>query len=244
MKKTYLSSLFLSVAISLLFTGCKKTETLTDTSTQMSFGMQSDNALATISSANTSGSLTTFAVSTTASVTWTTATANISKFKFNAKKGGVAFEVISSGLVNVDLFATIPSTISATIANGTYTNVELHVVLAKSTTTPPTLPFVLKGIYTTKAGNPIPIEFDFNDDIELVALANDLTIDGKTNLIAQVSLHLNKLLANVTAQEVDNTTRTSGTILITSAINTALYNKIKTDLMLSGGSSIVTTPKK
>ena len=187
MKKTYLSSSLFVVAITLLFTGCSKDSSLTATdSAQMAFTMQSDNALATLASGNGSvgGGLTTFSSTTTASVAWTTATANISKFKFDAKKAGVAFEVVSSGLVNVDLFATLPSTINATIVNGTYTNVELHVVLAKSTTT--TLPFVLKGIYTTKAGNTVPIEFDFNDDAEIVAVANDLTIDGKTNLLAKL----------------------------------------------------------
>ncbi|MEO8885619.1 MAG: hypothetical protein ABI367_06115 [Mucilaginibacter sp.] len=245
MKKTYLSLFAFSVALSLLAIGCTKNSspTPTDTSAQMAFAMQSDNALATLASGNGSvgGGLTTFAATSTASVAWTTATANISKFKFEAKKAGVAFEVVSSGLVNVDLFATLPSTINATIVNGTYTNVELHVVLAKSTTT--TLPFVLKGTYTTKAGNTVPIEFDFNDDAEIVAVANDLTIDGKTNLLAKVSLHLSQLLANVSAQEIDQTVRTNNTILITSAINPTVYNKIKTDLMLSGGSTIVTTAK-
>ena len=81
------------------------------------------------------------------------------------------------------------------------------------------MPLVLKGNYTTKAGNIIPIEYDFNEDAEIVALANDLTIDGKNNLIAQISLHLNKLLSNVTAQEIDQTVRTNNMILITSTIN-------------------------
>lgn len=246
MKKIYLSCLCLSVALTMLFTGCKKDSSPTTTDAQMSFAVQSDNPLTTLASSGNAGSgMSTFAATGIASVSWTTATANINKFKLNAKKGGIAFEVISSGLVNVDLFATLPSTINATIANGTYTNVELHVVLAKSSTT--TLPFVLKGVYTTKAGTTVPVEFDFNEDVEIVAAANDLTIDGKNNFLAKVSLHLNKLLANVTAQEIDQTTRTvvngTSTILITSTINPTIYNKIKNDLMLSGGSTITTTVK-
>jgi hypothetical protein len=249
MKKTYLSCFAVAVASAMLFTGCKKDSSIA-TDTQMAFTMQSDNSLTTLASSNQTGGgggMTVLAATGTASVAWTSATANISKFKLNAKKSGVAFEVISSGLVNVDLMATLPSTINVTIANGTYTNVELHVVLTKSTATPPILPFVLKGTYTTKAGTTVPIEFDFNEDVELVAAANDLTIDGKNNLLAKVSLHLNKLLANITAQEVDATTRTVvngvSTILITNIINPTLYNKIKTDLMLSSGSTIVTTAK-
>ncbi|MES2378491.1 MAG: hypothetical protein V4553_18005 [Bacteroidota bacterium] len=245
MKKIYSLSFVAAVVASLLFTGCTKdssTAATADTSAQVSFGVQSDNPLVTLASVNPGGSLVTQAVSTTASVTWTTATANITKFKLNAKKAGVAFEVVSNGLLNIDMFAAIPSTICAVIANGTYTNVELHVVLAKSTTT--TLPLVLKGNYTTKAGNVIPIEFDFNEDTEIVALTNDLTIDGKNDVLAKVSLHLNKLLSNITAQEIDQTVRTNSMILITSAINPTVYAKIKADLLLSGGSNVTTTPKK
>lgn len=242
MKKFSVLGLIACWVVGLTFTGCKKADTTSATSAQLSFDVQSDSPASTLASVNTNGNLTTFSTLGSASVNWTGATANVSKFKFDAKKDGAAFEVVASGLTNIDLFAINPSTISAIIPNGTYTAVELHVLLAKSTTT--ALPLVVKGSYTTKGGTIIPIEFDFNEDAEIVALTNDLTIDGKNDVLAHVSLHLNKLLSNVSAQEIDQTTRTNSTILITSTINAAIYTKIKADLMLSGGSSVVTVPKK
>ncbi len=253
MKKIYLISFAFSLAIALLFTGCKKDSSLNSTTSQLSFAMQSDNTLTALALANnnniTGSGMTMFAVTTTISpptVSWTSAIANISKFKLEAKKDGTAIEIVTNGLVNVDLLSTLPSTINTTIANGTYTNVEVRVVLAKSTGA--ALPFVLKGTYTTKAGNTVPIEFDFNDDAEIKGFVSDIVIDGKSDLLAKLSLHLNQLLSNVTAQEIDQTTRTTinnvSIILISSTVNTTVYNKIKTDLMLSGTSSIAATVKK
>jgi len=244
MKKIYLSGIAFVMAAALLFTGCKNND-VTPTSSQLSFAMGSDNPVATLASANTGApgsGMTVFAATGTQSIAWTTATANISQFKFEAKKDGTPIEIKASGIANVDLLATLPTTINTTIANGKYTEVEVRVVLAKQTGTG-AFPFVLKGVYTTKAGTTFPVEFDFNEDLELKASANDIIIDGKNDLLAKLSLHLSQLLANVTAQEIDQTNRppVNGvtTILINSTTNTTLYNKIKTDLMLAGGSTVV-----
>ena len=249
MKKTLLSSLIITAAIALLFAGCKKAD-VTATTAQLSFAMASDNPLTTIATANTGapGSGMTVFAATGQSIAWTSATANISQFKFEAKKDGTPIEILSSGLLNVDLLAPLPTTINTTIANGKYTNVEVRVVLAKQTGTG-ALPFVLKGTYTTSGGTKtVPVEFDFNDDLELKASANDITIDGKSDLLAKLSLHLSQLFSNITAQEIDQTTRTTingvSTILITSVINPTQYNKIKADLLLAGGSNVTATPKK
>jgi len=242
MKKIYTLSLAGAMVLVLTFTGCKKDAT-TSTTAQFSFAMGSDNATTPIAASVNSGSLTTFAVATgTASVAWTTAIANVSLFKLDAKKDGAAFEVTASGLANIDLLAITPAAINAVVPAGSYTSVELHVVLAKTTGT--AFPLVLKGNYTTKAGTVVPIEFDFNDDAEIVAVAADMVIDGKSDLVGNISLHLNKLLADVTATDIDQTTRTNNTILITSAINPTVYAKIKADLLLAGGSNVVATAKK
>jgi len=242
MKKELSLSLATALLFSLFFAGCKK-DTAVSATSQLSFDMLSDNASANLSAFTNNTGLTLNSTPLgTASVTWTTAIANVTKFKLDAKQGGVPFEVTANGLSNIDLFAITPASISAVIPVGTYTGVELHVVLAKSTGT--AFPLVLKGNYTTKAGNVVPIEFDFNEDVEIVATAADLVVDGKSDVLANISLHLNKLIANITTTDIDQTARTNSTILITGAINPTVYNKIKTDLQLSGGSNIVTTVKK
>ncbi|GAB2705082.1 hypothetical protein GCM10027037_33490 [Mucilaginibacter koreensis] len=242
---------FTSTGLSLALVGllslsaCKKDNTTASADADVSFGMASDNTLVTVATTNGSGQLATFATATTpaiASVKWTDAIANISKFKLEAKKDGSSYEVSSAGLANVDLLALNPSTIKATLPKGTYTHVELKVQLVKATGT--AMPLVLKGTYTTKAGTTVPIEFDFNDNLILVASLNDLTVDGKNNFVAKLNLHLNKMFGNISAQQIDNATRTNGAVLINSTTNVALYQKIIIDILTSGDGKLELKGKK
>lgn len=228
MKKINAFSFCAALVLLMFLIGCVKNNP--SSSIQFLFSMQSDSATTRIPT--TVG---------TESVTWTGAIANVSKFKLNAKKDGSAIEVVAAGLSNINLFAISPATASVNVANGTYTDIGLHVLMTKTSTT--AFPLVLKGVFTTKSGVNIPIEYDFNEDADIVASTSKLVIDGKSNILASLTLHLNKLLANVSAQEIDQTTRTNNTILINSTTNTALYAKIKADLLLSGGSNYVPTIK-
>lgn len=243
MKKIYFLSICSALILTLFLSGCKKDGSSASSSQQIAFQVQSDNPITTFGTTNnTNNGIVTFGpVIGTASVTWTGAVANISKFKFDAKKDGTAFELLANGLSNVDLFALNPSVIHSYIPNGTYKEVKLSLVLSKSSTT--AYPLVLKGTFTTKAGTGIPIAFDFNEDVEITASANDMVVDGTKNIVAAISLHLNKLLANVSAAEIDAATRTNNVILINSTVNAALYAKIKADLLLSGGSNFIITIK-
>jgi len=160
----------------------------------------------------------------TAGITWTSGIANIARFQLEAKKDGKSIEINTTGVTHVDLFTLNTSLANVQIDAGTYTEIELRIVFEKVTTAD--LPFVLKGTYTTKAGTNIPVEFDFNDNLIIKASAENLVVDGTKNLGASLSVHLAKLLATVTAAEIDATTRTNSTILITSSINANVYNKI------------------
>jgi len=251
MKKVHLSTLAIAIAASLTIASCKK-DSSSSSDAQVLFTMGSDNASANFVNVATPGGPTVLSTGTnataigTASVVWTSAIANISKFKLEAKKDGVPFEIVANGISNVDLLSISPLSIAAAIPNGNYTNVEVHVVLAKSTGTAP--PLVLKGTYTTKAGNPIPIEFDFNDNVEITATAADIKVDGTANVAANLALHLNKLLADVTTTDIDQTTRTpignvTNGILITTSLNPAVYAKILNDIAGAGGSSVTAVKK-
>jgi hypothetical protein len=216
------------LCVVILSSSCKKAaDTSPTASAQISFGLSSDNPMVTFSVPGTiaiNGLVTMGPPLGTAAITWTSGIANISKFQFEAKKNGKAIELNSSGNIHVDLFALNATLTSLAIDTGTYKEIELRIVLAKSTSAD--FPFVLKGTYTTKAGTNSPVEFDFNDDATIKAQAENLVVDGTKNLAASFSVHLAKLLATITAAEVDATTRTNNTILINSTINANLYNKI------------------
>jgi hypothetical protein len=222
-----------SIAVLLATTSlisCKKDSTSSASLTpQVSFALSTDNAITTFAVSPGSNGLTVSAVSTgAASVKWTAGTANIARFKLEAKKGNTKIEITSKNLSNVDLFSISPSLISSTIDTGTYKEIEIRAELEKSTST--TLPLILKGSFTTASGLVVPIEFDYNDNATIKAEADNVVVDGKTDLTTILNMHLNKLLAGVTAADIDATTRTSGTILISGTINASLYNKIKVNI--------------
>ncbi|OCX54433.1 hypothetical protein BEL04_09320 [Mucilaginibacter sp. PPCGB 2223] len=212
--------------ITAAFSSCKKTDD-TNASSQISFGLTSDSPLATFS---VPGSIAVNSLVTmgpplgTAGITWTSGIANIARFQLEAKKDGKSTEISTAGVTHVDLFALNSALANVRIDAGTYTEIELRVVFEKVAAGD--LPLVLKGTYTTKAGTNIPVEFDFNDNLLIKASAENLVVDGTKNLGASLTVHLAKLLATITAAEIDATTRTNNTILITSSINTNVYNKI------------------
>ena len=201
---------------------CKKDNSAgvpSSTSTsQMSFGINSDNATTNFSALGG-------ASSGAAAITWTSGMANISGFRLEATKKGFQIEIRSNNLTNVDLFAINPSLVGATIDTGVYTQIEVRVELSQSSNG--TLPLTLKGNFTNSGGTVIPIELDFNDNAEIRAEASNVTIDSKTDITSIVTMHLNKLLAGVSANQLNNATLTNGTLIISSSSNTVIYNEIK-----------------
>ena len=87
---------------------------------QVSFGMNSDNAVTTFAATGSSAAST---------VTFTSGMANISGFKLEATKKGFQIEIRSNNLTNVDLFAINPAFVGATIDTGTYSQIEIRVEL-------------------------------------------------------------------------------------------------------------------
>jgi hypothetical protein len=220
-------SLLLLLAISFIFNACKKTSTTPASDTQLLFAFSGDNPITPLD-ATTS---TILAATQTASVSWTSGSANISAFKFEAKKNNTEIEITSKGLINIDLFTLLPTAIGATIDTGVYKEIELRVLLVKSTTT--AIPLVLKGSYTSQSGVITPVEFDFNDDALIKVEVENIIVDGKTDLAAAIKLSTPKMVNGIVAADLDAATRSNGTIVISNASNTNIYNKIKTNLFLS-----------
>jgi hypothetical protein len=226
--KSIMKNIFLTTCIAVVIAGtcltsCKKNSSspASSSAAQLSIGVKSDNATVPIAAS-------------TASITWTSGTANVSEFKFEAKKHGLEIEVTSKNLTHVDLFSLAPSLIGVTIDTGTYTEIEIKAEFTKSSTTD--LPLTLKGNFMAAGGTVVPIEFDFNDNAEIKAEAQNVVVDGKTDLTTFITMHLNELLANVTAAELGAATLTNGTIVISSTSNTNIYDQIRADLSTCGHS--------
>jgi hypothetical protein len=221
MKTKHLIPALAIVVTSIAFSSCKK-DSLLNSPSEVSFALQTDN------------SVTTFTGAPAVSLTWTSGLANISSFKLEAKRNGVETEIKSKNLTNVDLFSLVPALATATIDSGTYKEIEVRVVLAKSTTSD--LPLLLKGTFKNSSGVSVPVELDFNDDATIKAEVENVTIDSKTDIATTISMHLNKLLTNVSVSDLNSATLTNGTIVISSTSNASIYNKIKTNLLTCGES--------
>ncbi|MDB4925408.1 hypothetical protein [Mucilaginibacter sp.] len=216
---------------------CKKDNSAVTTSaTQVTFALSATNPSNLLPASITTPGMTTNSVSTnatSASITWTSGTANIASFKLEAKKKNTAIEITSKNLTNIDLFAISPASISAAIDTGTYTEIELRVLLVKSTTA--AIPLTLKGNFTTQGGVVVPIELDYNDDALIKVEAENITIDGKTDVATLAKLNLTKLISGMAAAQLDAAVRTNGAIIISSTVNATIYNKIKDNILLCGG---------
>ena len=224
-------ALMLAITCAVL-SSCKKSSNSTPTanSSQLVLSLKSDNSVTTFSLNPTNGVTLNGTGTSAANVTFTSGIANIASIRLETKKNGVAKEITTSNLTNVDLFAITPASIAAAIDTGTYKEIEVRIVLAKSATT--ALPVVLKGNFTSAGGAVVPLEFDFNDDAVLKFQSPDnFVVDGKTNITSILKLHLNMLLRGITSAQVDQAPRTNGVILISSTVNTAIYNKIKDNVI-------------
>jgi hypothetical protein len=220
------------ITLAFMFSACQKNGTSPAASgTQLSFAINADNS-ATPLTASVGGGLTTNATTGQASIVWTSGIANIAYFAMEAKKGNTEIEIKSKALTNIDLFAPIPAKISALIDTGTYKEIEIRVLLKKTTSA--NIPLTLKGTFTTLGGAKVPIEFDFNDDALIKAEADNVLVDGKTDLSTTIQFHLNKLLTNTAAATLDKADRVGGTIVISSTVNAAIYNSIKANFEHSG----------
>lgn len=232
MKKHHLIRGLSILAIALAFSACKKDNSSRSASgTEVKFAVSADNAASSLTASVNTGGLTTNAGGGT-SVNWTSAIANIAYFKLEAKRRNTEIEIKTRSLLNVNLLAVTPAGISAAIDTGTYREIEIKVVLAKSSSG--AIPLTLKGMLTTAGGAAVPIEFDFNDDAEIKAEAENVTIDGSTDIATTIKLHLNRLAQGISPAELDAATRTGGVIIISNNVNVSIYNKIKNNFSSSG----------
>ena len=224
MKKLFFWGSLPMLVAGLILTGCKKDNSTNRNASVANavFSVRADNANKLLNSLN--GQTNKATASTSAAINWTSAIANIAYLKFEAKRNNTEIEIKSKGLQNVDLFALSPVSAGISIDTGTYSEIEVKVTLQKNSTG--SLPLTLKGNYTTSSGTIIPVEFDFNDDAEIKAEVNNVTVDGKTDVAATIKIHLNMLLMGVSVSVLDSASQTNGVIVISNSSNSSIYKQI------------------
>lgn len=231
--KTFSTTLLAIAIVAGTFSACKKdNRSASKTSTQAAFGLKADNAAVPLT-LNSTGSQTLNTVAGTNNITWTSAVANVTAFKLEAKTHNTEIEITSKNLVNIDLFSPAPPFISALIDTGTYTEIEIKALFTK--TSGSNIPLTLKGTFSNNS-TATPIEFDFNDDAYIKAEVKNVTFSSAHPLAATITLHLNKLLAGITNAQLNSATLTGGVLIISSSSNTDIYNKIVSNLSTSGES--------
>jgi hypothetical protein len=232
MKISLLKFYAVAIITSAALVSCTKDKsTSVASSADVAFAMSADNAASSLTTTSVSSMQTNAIVVTNASVKWTSAIANISRFKLEAKKNNQEVEITTKNISNLDLLAIDPATVTAKIDTGTYKQIEVKVFLVKSSDT--NIPLTFKGTFTTSGGAAVPIEFDYNDNAILKAEIENVSVDATTDVTAKLSFHLNKLLTAISSSTIDAATRTNGTIVISSTSNPFLYNKMIANVLLS-----------
>jgi hypothetical protein len=213
------------VMMALGFFGCKKNGVAPSVANapKIVFGLQSTNAAAILPASTAGVQVNT--VSTPPQIMWTAGMANITKFKFEAKRAGIEREFESTHLMNVDLFALSPSLISTPIDTGTYKEIEVKVELTQSADTS-ALPLKLMGTFTNSQNVAIPVELDLNANMEIKAEAKDVVVSASQNLQTIFLLNLNKISTGITGSDLGAATQTGGVIIISSTSNVNLFNII------------------
>jgi hypothetical protein len=221
-------SLILLIVLLAAF-GCKKSNTPAPSpkASQVAFGIKAINpttVLAASTSNLTVNSLNTNAVAAPI-IQFTAGIANIAKFKLEAQSASTQVEIETRNLMNVDLFAATPSVINTTLDTGTYKQIEVSVVLTQSADTA-AIPLKLKGTFTAADGSIVPIEFDINQNLTIKAEAKNVSLHNTGDLSTIVSLHLDKIVAGITASDLNSATKTGSVVVISNTSNVTLFNKI------------------
>jgi len=203
-----LKNLLCIVAATIAFISCKK-----DSSgpASIKFQLKANNNIASV-----------VARTTAATITWNSGTATPSLVKFEAKKGTTEVEFSSTSNQQVNLFTVSQNTFgNLTLPDGVYNEIELKINVNGTTASPA---LELNGIYNNGTTD-VPVSFRVTTSLLIKAEKNNVNITGGS-FTAVTELNLSLYTTGITQTMLNNATKTSGTIIISSASNANLYNMI------------------
>jgi hypothetical protein len=209
--------LITGAAVFLLLNSCKKSGSNGADST-MQFQLKVANPLVTVNRVAGPGT-----------ILWTSGTAAATEEKLEAKKDNSQLEFKSSGLQQIDLFASVFANMgNLVIPAGTYTEVEFKITINQNGSNPA---MELNGQYTNGSGVVTPVVFDLNSLFVLKAEQTNVTVTGNSSITALTTLNLSIVSSGITQAMLNSATLTNGKIIISTASNTNLYTIITNNLL-------------
>ena len=225
MKRRSFNLLAILFCSALLLSACSKEENTSGG--KISYKMEPVNLTASVG-ATVSESGLIVDINANSSLTWEAGYVTIHELDFEAKKENSEIEYKLSKPVTVDIFKLDQEFGSIKIPAGTYEEIEFELELKKQTTGNV---FAVSGIYKDASGTETPVEFNYNEDVNLKLEVENLTVTTSEDYTGLLTLQLNKLASHLSSADFDAASKNgTGTIVISSTSNTGLYNKIKAGL--------------
>jgi hypothetical protein len=160
------------------------------------------------------------------SLSWTSAKAQVTMVKFEAKSAGQEIEYKSNQQRSIDLISTDPLAGNFQLPAGTYDEVELKTVLTPSGGLPS---LELKGSFIN-GGVSIPVTFQSNASLEVKGEKKNITVEPGSTYDISTLVNLSVVFRGISAADLAAATRTNGEIRISNTENSKLYNIITNNL--------------
>jgi hypothetical protein len=209
--------LITGAAVFLLLDSCKKSDS-GGTDSTMQFQLKVANPLVTVNRLAGPGT-----------ILWTSGYAAATEEKLEAKKDNSQLEFKSSGLQQIDLFASVIANMgNIVIPVGTYTEVEFKITVNQNGSNPA---MELNGQYTNGSGVVTAVVFSLNSLFVLKAEQTNVTVAGNSTITALTTLNLSIVSNGITQAMLNSATLTNGKIIISAASNTNLYTIITNNLL-------------
>jgi hypothetical protein len=201
-----------TIASLLLFSNCKKSDQ--STTAGIDYQLQAINSTSTVN--RQQGTV----------LQWTSANAYATLLKFEAKKAGQEIESKSSIAHPVNLLQPVANSLGAiTIPAGTYDEVETRIVLNRAASVP-SIELTGSAAFSTGTAR---VHFISYDEVIIKAEQHNVVVNN-TNNTAAILVDLAQLTSGITERMLQAAQQVNGSIAISAASNSNLYNAIISEL--------------
>ena len=202
------------VLVAALFTSCSKNSSGSNAANAVKFQLQTTNRTSILARVQAG------------SIQWTSGFGNTTEVKFEAKINSQEIERKSQAAQKVDLFAAINTLGNITLAPGTYNEVEFKVELNPSGSEGS---LELNGQFT-RGGVTTPVAFKIAVPVELKNEKSNVVVTDNSTYKAITTIDLSLITKGITESMLNSAVKTNGTILISSAVNSNIYNILVSNL--------------
>ncbi len=210
MKQTY-GFLFLLMSIATI-SSCKKK----DDNGSVSIQLRSQNQAVSLSGRTE-----------TAALSWVSGSAFVEEVELEVEKDDSETEIETNVGRRIDLMGTVAQLGTIPLLPGRYEEIEVELKLGN---TRGDTALVLRGNFVNNSGTSVPVVFFINEAIELKAEAENVVLTGTDDYRLLSTFNLSLLLNGITTSQLNSATLTNGTIIISKNNNTALFNKILSNI--------------